>query len=62
MQPLPEKIPNSCRPLQIIPAFEEWVGATDELIRERVRGLVKTGLGGLVTNVRIQNYLRDETS
>lgn len=62
MNPLPDNLPNSCRPLQIIPAFEEWVGTTDEAIRERVRGLVSTGLGGLVTNVRIQNYLRDEKS
>lgn len=62
MHPLPDTLPNACRPLQIIPAFEDWVGTTDELIRQRVRALAATGLGGLVTNVRIQNYLRDDAS
>jgi hypothetical protein len=55
-----EKLPNSCRALQIIPPFEEWAGTTDDAIREKVLGLIKAGLGGLVTNVSLKNYLRDE--
>ena len=57
-----EKLPNSCRPLQIIPPFEEWAGTTDDAIRDKVRGLLKAGLGGLVTNVNLKNYLRDDTA
>ena len=55
-----EKLSNSCRPLQIIPSFEEWAGTTDDAIRDRVLGLLKAGLGGLVSNVSLKNYLRDE--
>jgi hypothetical protein len=56
----PGQLPNSCRPLQIIPPFEKWAGTTDAAIRERVLKLLAAGLGGLVTNVSLQNYLRDE--
>ena len=55
-----ENLPNALRPLQIIPPFEDWAGTTDDAIRERVLGLLKAGLGGLVTNVSLRNYLRDE--
>ena len=53
---------NSHRPLQIVHAFESWAGTTQESIREKIRGLQEAGLGGLVTNVNLQNYLRDEKS
>jgi len=62
VHPNPETLPNSCRPLQIIPPFEEWSGTTDEAIRAKVRALLKAGCGGLVTNVSLKNYLRDEGS
>jgi hypothetical protein len=55
-----EKLSNACRPLQIIPPFEVWAGTTDEAIHGKILGLVKAGLGGLVTNVSLQNYLRDD--
>ncbi|HSQ74031.1 MAG TPA: hypothetical protein VLT13_00640, partial [Bacteroidota bacterium] len=51
---------NSHRPLQIVHAFESWAGVTEESIREKIRGLQQAGLGGLVTNVNLRNYLRDE--
>ena len=57
-----EKLPNSCRVLQIIHSFERWGGTTDDAIRGTVRSLLKAGLGGIVTNVSRQNYLRDEGS
>jgi hypothetical protein len=53
-------LPNKCRPLQIIPAFEDWAGTSDDVIRKNVRALRDTGLGGLVTNVNLKDYLRDE--
>ncbi|MEW6509902.1 MAG: glycosyl hydrolase [Bacteroidota bacterium] len=59
---MPSPLPNSCRMLQIIPPFEDWAGTTDDGIRGRIRDLKNTGLGGLVTNVSLKNYLRDETS
>jgi hypothetical protein len=57
-----KNFPNSCRPLQIIPPFEDWAGPTDDAIRKKIRGLIDAGMGGLVTNVSLQNYLRDEKS
>jgi hypothetical protein len=52
--------PNMHRPLQIIPPFEIWAGTTDETIRETIRKLQDAGLGGLVTNVSLENYLRND--
>jgi hypothetical protein len=57
-----EKLPISCRVLQMLHSFERWGGTTDDAIRSTVRGLLKAGLGGIVTNVSRQNYLRDEGS
>jgi hypothetical protein len=51
---------NIHRPLQIIPPFETWAGTTDEAIRETIRKLQDAGLGGLVTNVSLENYLRND--
>jgi hypothetical protein len=53
---------NAHRPLQIIPSFDTWAGTTDEAIREKIRGLQAAGLGGLVTNVSLENYLRSDTA
>jgi len=50
---------NSHRPLQMVHAFESWAGTTEKSIREKIRGLQEAGLGGLVTNVNLKNYLRD---
>jgi hypothetical protein len=44
----------------MVPPFENWAGTTEDAIRTRVRQAAKAGIGGLVTNVRIENYLRDE--
>jgi len=60
VQPNPENLPNSCRVLQIIPPFETWAGTSENAIRARVRDAIKAGLGGLVTNIKADNYLRDE--
>jgi hypothetical protein len=60
MNPQLEKLLNSSRPLQMIHGFEGWAGADEHAIREKVRGLLKTGIGGIVTNVNFQNYFRDD--
>ena len=44
----------------MIHSFEGWAGTTDDAIRDKVLGLLKAGLGGLVANVNFQNYLRDD--
>lgn len=53
---------NDLRPLQIIPPFEIWAGTTDESIREKIRDLQEAGLGGLVANVSLENYLRNDNA
>jgi hypothetical protein len=55
-----EKDLNSHRPLQIVHTFESSAGTTEESIREKIRVLQDAGLGGLVANVSLQSYLRDE--
>ncbi len=62
VRPNPENLPNSCRVLQIIPPFETWAGTSEDAIRGRVRDAIEAGLGGLVTNIKADNYLRDEKS
>jgi hypothetical protein len=57
-----DDLPDSCRPLQMIHGFDQWPEATDEGMRERILALRQAGLGGLVVNVSIKNYLRDETA
>jgi hypothetical protein len=44
----------------MIHGFEGWAGAGEDVIRDRVRGLLKAGIGGVVTNVNFQNYFRDD--
>jgi hypothetical protein len=60
MQPPSDNLPNSCRLLQMIHPFENWAGTTEEAIRTRMRQAAAAGIGGVVTNVRFENYLRDE--
>jgi hypothetical protein len=60
MQRPPDNLPNSCRLLQMIHPFENWAGTTEEAIRTRLRQAAAAGIGGVVTNVRFENYLRDE--
>jgi hypothetical protein len=60
MKTLSDNLPNSCRLLQIIPPFETWAGTSEDAIRSRVREALKAGIGGLVTNIPVENYLRDE--
>ena len=42
--------------------FERWAGTTDEAIRTNVLKLQEAGLGGLVANVSLQDYLLDEAA
>lgn len=51
---------NTHRPLQIVHSFETWAGTTDEAIDQKIRLLQEAGLGGLVTNVSWENYLRND--
>lgn len=44
----------------MIHGFEGWAGAGDGAIRDKVHGLLKAGVGGVVTNVNFQNYFRDD--
>jgi len=53
---------NLHRPLQIIQPFELWAGTTDEAIRKRVAQLQEAGVGGLVVNVSLENYLRNDNA
>ncbi len=52
--------PNSCRLLQMVHPFDNWAGTSEEAIRERVRQAARIGIGGVVANVRFENYLRDD--
>ncbi len=60
MQLPSDNLPNSCRLLQMIHPFENWAGTTEAAIRARIRQAAMAGIGGVVTNVRFENYLRDE--
>ena len=62
VSPLSDSLPNSSRPLQMIPPFEDWSWTSDDAIRDKVRALLRAGLGGLVTNVSLKNYLRDDAA
>ncbi len=52
--------PDSCRLIQTIPSFEQWCGPSEEAIRAKIRYLLDAGAGGLMTNVSLKDYLRDE--
>jgi hypothetical protein len=55
-----DRVSNAHRPLQIIPPFELWAGTADDAISNRVHELLGAGVGGLVVNVSLENYLRNE--
>ena len=52
--------PDSCRPVQSIPCFEQWSGTGDDALRAKLGHLRDAGAGGLMTTVSLKNYLRDE--
>jgi hypothetical protein len=60
MRPRPESLPNSCRLLQMVHAFDTWAGTPEEAIRTRIRQAVKAGIGGVVACVRSEDYLQDQ--
>jgi hypothetical protein len=53
---------NTNRPLQMVHVFDDWAGCTESEIRAKIRGLIDAGLGGLVVNVSLRNYLRDQAA
>lgn len=60
MSPSPENFSNANRPLQMVHVIDDWAGTTEARIRSKLRRLMDAGLGGIVVNVSLKNYLLDE--
>lgn len=60
--PIDATPPETSRPLQFIPAFEVWCGATAEGISANLQTLLELGVGGIVVTVDVEHYLRDDSA
>ena len=50
------------RPLRIVSPIEDWAGNDEAGMRGAFQAFIAMGISGFVTNVKLDNYLRDEKS